>query len=1038
MDDTTTCLKLCQLNCMRASAVMLDLGRYMCGESISVALVQEPYAVCGRVCGLPTGFRVLSSAVRENGYVSAAVVINDCALDVFVVDGFSTEYGVCVCVKGRNFLLYVASVYCKHGDDISPYIEYMEGVRRMCGNRCLVVGMDANAVSPMWYSKRRDRRHRSVNNDRALEEWIMHGDMNVLNRPSEWFTFCGPRGTSDIDVTVANRACDCMDFRWNVIPNACVSDHNIIRIDAVMDAALTVGVIERTRWVSDGVEWDAYVAALQEKVCGMVVFEGLNVNEKVIRLTEWIHRTNDEHMRRVKRTNVKRIKWWTNELDILRREVRMRRGEYQRARSVGDGVENLRMVYKECLRRYKNAMKLAKVEHWRNFVRMRGNEDVWGPVYKLCRGKKRVTDISSLKVGDRYTSDWNESVNVLLNEFFPTNEEPGSANADAGHSASELRPVEFDWCEINAAVYDTKVRRAPGLDGINGHMMKSVWRAIPEYVTCLYNQCLSSELFPSQWKVGDLVVLLKSPDKVRSDPRSYRPVCLLSVMSKVLERMLVRRMNERLTSSVSGSQFGFVSGKSTDDALVRMKDLVSSSSCHYVLGMFIDFRGAFDYIKWNRVIEKLYEIRCDEVGVWKSYFSERKACVSGVNETVWKAVERGCPQGSVAGPAVWNMMMNDLLIVLERVGCKIVAYADDLLLIVEGDSRSELERKGTDYMTYVRAWSDYAGVAVSLDKSVCMCLKGKFSGLHPPRVRFGEANLRYRKETKYLGVVVGEGMNFNSHVCSIRPRMLSVVNSFKRVLRKEWGLNRRTVLMLYKCLFVQCMAYGSSVWAGTVQGVRMRDEINRCQRIVMYAFMSVCRTVSTDAMQVLMGELPWDLEVKKKCVFYVLRKGIPLVGTYPVSSEEVRGLSLNEAKMLVEERMFDEWQNRWDVSVHGRTTYEFLPDVRFVRMNSYFDFGLSLGFLLTGHGSMNDFLFKRNLANVAGCLCGAPRETVAHLLTECVIYQDIRRLHGCEFAMNGGRMEVSSALSTIEGYESLKFLAVALFERRRELLLMAD
>ena len=71
----------------------------------------------------------------------------------------------------------------------------------------------------------------------------------------------------------------------------------------------------------------------------------------------------------------------------------------------------------------------------------------------------------------------------------------------------------------------------------------------------------------------------------------------------------------------------------------------------------------------------------------------------GVNgDVAWKKIERGCPQGSICGPLIWNLMMDELLWKLDECGCKWIAYADYLLLIVEGQSRVEIERKGTDWM----------------------------------------------------------------------------------------------------------------------------------------------------------------------------------------------------------------------------------------------------------------------------------------------------------------------------------------------------
>ena len=75
----------------------------------------------------------------------------------------------------------------------------------------------------------------------------------------------------------------------------------------------------------------------------------------------------------------------------------------------------------------------------------------------------------------------------------------------------------------------------------------------------------------------------------------------------------------------------------------------------------MDFIGAFDNLESVRVIEKLKSVGCEEIAVWESYFQRRSACMIGVNDVVWRKVERGCPQGSICGPFIWNLMMEDLL-----------------------------------------------------------------------------------------------------------------------------------------------------------------------------------------------------------------------------------------------------------------------------------------------------------------------------------------------------------------------------------------
>lgn len=139
----------------------------------------------------------------------------------------------------------------------------------------------------------------------------------------------------------------------------------------------------------------------------------------------------------------------------------------------------------------------------------------------------------------------------------------------------------------------------------------------------LYRKCFREGIFPTVRKVAKVVVLLQSPDKLKSDPKSYRPICLLSAWSKILERLFVTRLNEDCLSNnvnISGNQFGFTKNKSTQDAWLRLIEILDVSKSKYILVLFVDFTGAFDNIKWSAILSKLREVNSKDINLWNSYF----------------------------------------------------------------------------------------------------------------------------------------------------------------------------------------------------------------------------------------------------------------------------------------------------------------------------------------------------------------------------------------------------------------------------------
>ena len=139
-----------------------------------------------------------------------------------------------------------------------------------------------------------------------------------------------------------------------------------------------------------------------------------------------------------------------------------------------------------------------------------------------------------------------------------------------------------------------------------------------------------------------------------------------------------------------------------------------------------------------------------------------------------------------------------------------------------------------------------------------------------------------------------------------------------------------------------------------------------------------------------------------------------------VSDRDIDERSVNEIKSLLNERVNEIWQTRWDTSLKGRVTYEFVKDVRFAGRNKWFNPSLRVGYIITGHGTLNAWLYERELAESPACLCGSPREDWVHVLWVCGLYESFRRLYNMGVSERvDGTLDVSGVLSTRGTYECL-------------------
>lgn len=1011
-------LRVCQLNCGRSKAAMWDLGQTMASESISIALLQEPYVINEQVIGLPSNMRVAHN-------YKAAVVINDESLEIMQLEFSNADKGCSVWLKGPMGELIVVSVYFQFGGEVEEYLEYLNGVLRNAGATPVVIGADLNAVSPRWYSKYFERGDETERRGEYIAEWLEERNLNVFNVASDQFTFSGPNGESDIDVTMGNEATFQWTCRWEI--RGSMSDHNLLMMDFNYPTEERANGMHNPNWNIRGVDWQRYGERLHfvaEEV-GMELFRELPLDIKVIRMEEWFNTVNESILIKQTPCKRKRVSWWNSSLGTLRARARKSRRRWQAERKLGDrdATEVLRKLYNDDRSTYTNAIKKAKDDNFRKFVEEKANNDPWGEAYKFCRGKRgrKEIPVGVRGANGQTTKTWDESVGVLLAEFFPP-----SRNAD--NETEKLAIVdegagkECEWEEVNTAVKNMKLRKAPGHDGIKPEMVKVAWRYIPEYVMCLMNDCIMKGCFPERWKIGKIVVLKKAPDKPREDPRSYRPICLLPVMGKLLERIMISRLEHKITNDMFKVQYGFRRGKSTEDAWLKVKDVVENIEEKYALGIFVDFKGAFDNMEWDVIKEMLLEMECDEYRMWESYFSKRKVFVEGVNDRVWKRVRKGCPQGSIGGPHMWILVMERLLKRLSEIfGVDVIAYADDLLIIIRGVSRKVLEEIGCVAMRMVAEWGQSVGVEVSENKTVSMLLKGSLSVNRPPNVRMLNKQVRYVKETKYLGVTLGERMNFKPHLVQLHKKVQMIMGGFKRVLKRDWGLGRKAFEVWYKGMILACVGYAVGIWGHVLKYDYGKRRIISAQRIVLYAYLRVCRTVSTEGMQVLAGFIPWDLEMRTRTASFMSRM------TLRRNGEGVREL-INDAERTKEECIAD-WQTRWDASEKGREIYEYIRDVEYVSMNQWFFVSMHTGFLLTGHGSMNDYLFKRGLEESTECVCGKGNETRNHIIQECELYDDLRE----NIRDENGDILTNELLKGERDYMKFVRFASEVFGRRKNL-----
>lgn len=1041
--------KVLQVNGQRAAAVAGQLRVKVVEEELSVLLLQEPYVAFNRVSGYPRNARVIVGN-GENGPPWAAVVVCDPNINVVKMHELCDEHVVCVYLKGAFGELYVVSIYCQFRDPIDGYLSRLDNILMALYGRPVLIGMDSNAKSPMWFGPVADER------GAKLEELILQHDLTILNESSPVSTFSSVHGESNIDVTLVSSAAARLVSRWRVWQDWSTSDHRCITVEVGL-AGCHRSLGSENRFAVRGADWSLFDSLLSDVFGGdrFYVYDALDVEAKALCFQSGVMEVCNVAI--PKRTRVSNaVPWWSAELGRLRKQVNSSRRLMQRYRRRGHGnmYTVTRTRYLRLKNDYNQSIKRAKTDSWRRLVSEEGNRSPWGLVHKMVLSKLNLeTVLSSVRPpgGGPASMSWSETVSVILDSLIPNDSPLDDSDFQRrlresvqSYWSPTMEP-EFDDMEIDTAIGQCRVGRSPGLDLMEVEVLKRVWLVCPQVLTSLYNECLALGIFPQCWKTGSLKLLLKSNDKPTHECGSYRPICLLPVAGKVLERLFVARLMRRYcTFGLSSSfQFGFKKGCSSEDAmhaLVRARE----SPDKYVGAVFIDIKGAFDNLWWPAIFERLRRMFCP-VNLYYliySYLFNRKVAIYSAFDEVQRTVVRGCPQGSVCGPVFWNMVFDDLLSLDLGTYTQKIAYADDLVLTVSGGSRTNLESRLCCVLDKVIGWCAKYKLEISSEKTVAMLIKGKLHHERPPVVPLGTTNLKWSHQVKYLGVLFDSQFTFLPHVKTLRDKVRILAAQLGRVTRVDWGLKKKVLRVMYRAICIPIVTYCSSIWVHRIYNSHVLRQLLATQRVFLLAMCRACRTTSTPALQVLNGCIPLDLEIIRTAHRYHIRKGrgITIHGLVvpeesPDQGEDMRIYCKMLRMRTLDLDLMNIWQTRWQHSTKGRVTARFFPKVGFFPRMVSQDPPFELTCFLTGHGPFKAKLNKLGISEDENCLCG-DCETSEHLLFDCDVYnyerRELIRKIGISNLMTDSFYE--NVMFNTKMYQAFKDFAKSVLDRRRSIL----
>ena len=314
--------------------------------------------------------------------------------------------------------------------------------------------------------------------------------------------------------------------------------------------------------------------------------------------------------------------------------------------------------------------------------------------------------------------------------------------------------------------------KSPGLDEIPASIWKIISDDAKSVITELINEMIRTDVFPDELKKAAIVPLHKKGDK--SDPKNYRQISILSAISKVFEKVLLTQLEEFLEKYhvLDRLQFGFRTGKGCHDAVAfalhKASNEIDKSNGMVLLSL--DIAAAFDNVSHDILLQKMeyLGIRCKSNNLMRSYLTNRLQCVRLKDiKSELGEIRRGVPQGSLLGPLLFSIMMNDLM----NIGTctEIVKYADDALVLFTISSGDDNVRRLQILLNEIFEFYYDNDLILNSSKSQYLCFgKPEKDGIE---FMLNSAGFHKCTSIKYLGIAINDDLNMSSHVGNVTTKL---------------------------------------------------------------------------------------------------------------------------------------------------------------------------------------------------------------------------------------------------------------------------
>lgn len=822
-------LRLAFWNAESLTTKINELEDFIHREDIDVMLVNETHLSPRKTLKIPNYLSYRRDRDADGGGTAILVknIIDHSAAEP--IDGLqSVEANSVIVTMVNNTNLTITSVYASPArsfpmSDISKIFSANQGP--------IIAAGDYNAKHTVWNSRLCTTRGRNLHTYTSMNGLEVHGPDSPTHYP--------------------RRA----NFRPDVIDVAITRNVNVLNIHTIQDLSsdhVPVVVelnLEPNRQEPAEVQntnWELFTETLNNKLGKLPALNTTkDVDNFVEHLTKSIHNAIKDCSRTVLRHPSNQLALPKHIQALIKKRNKTRK-RWQRSRAEADKEEFDRL-------KYAVRTKIAKLknERWQNTVEsLDENLPTMWKISKLLR-KNRSNNYPMH--GERGLVYSNQEKAEALADSLEKQCTPVYDNVDLDRVnkinkytrltlSRDYSHEEIDFAtpeEVLAITSKVNAKKASGPDGISNKAIRHLPRKAIVGLANIANALFKLGHFPASWKLAHVVPIPK-PGKDLKFPQNHRPVSLLSNLSKVIERLLLTRIQRwsEANKVLPVEQHAYRKGLSTQHQLLRITEYITEgfNTRRATGAVFLDAAKAFDRV-WQRglqykMIKKKYPIYL--IKVVEAFLKNRKFKIRfGGCLSTQRRIDAGVPQGSTVAPELFNIYMNDLPV---QPGVMKAQFADDAAYLYKSLRPAIITDRLQRQMDEMEDWCNSWRMSINPDKSTALLLTRRRLAPSGNISLFGK-NIPWRRQYKYLGITLDRGLRWNLHTTDKRRSSWTAALRLMPLIGRNSKMSLANKLRLYKTIIRPQMLYGSSVWghASKTQIRSIQAKQNRLLRIITNA-----------------------------------------------------------------------------------------------------------------------------------------------------------------------------------------------------------